>query len=204
MDKKVLKLFIGVFLLSLFCRTGLSLPFSYAQKSPAEEEPKLLELDGTEWEVALTCEAGKGWGKPKDDKLIFEEGKFSSESFQDEYKPTNYTLSEEEEKTVFETMQTKEDEKIFWRGEVQDKKIRGVTSIHPEEGESKTCMFNGDLSEGKLKYKEKTRKKGAPEILQKKEKVTQDEAGKTQDKEGEEPVETEAEKSFWEKLFENN
>ncbi|MFC1708968.1 hypothetical protein ACFL2J_02765 [Candidatus Omnitrophota bacterium] len=116
-----------------------------------DEKRDPVELDGTEWDIQLRHTTAKGKQTTIPDKLIFENGKFNSENQEDKgYKSCNYTLSVKGDATVFETMQTKDKDKVFWRGDVRGRNIRGVLSSHPERKANKDYRFNGALVSGDI------------------------------------------------------
>ena len=119
----------------------------------AENNLKPLELDGTEWKITLTSQQGKA----ENDTLVFKDKKFISVNFdKQKYEPTNYTLSlKDDGTTVFETMQTKGDDVVFWHGIVQDQSLRGVLSVHAR-GQVNDFSLNGSLVSGVLKLQEAT------------------------------------------------
>jgi len=125
----------------------------FAQEK-AEQRP--LELDGTEWDIAWTFVSKKGKEETGVDRLIFKEKKFSSENFtKEDYNPTHYTLSVKGGgTTVFETMQTKDEETVFWQGRVQDQTMRGIISIHPAKGNAEDRTFTAWLVTGELKERQ--------------------------------------------------
>ena len=137
------------------------------QKSPeafgAESSLKPLELNGTEWKVTLTSEKGKS----ENDTLVFKDKKFISVNFEKQkYAPTNYTLSVKDDgATVFETMQTKGNDVLFWHGMVQDQKLRGVVSIHAK-GQVNDYSLNGSLASGVLAVQEAAPQQKEPEAVQ--------------------------------------
>ncbi|MFC1646415.1 hypothetical protein ACFL2Y_04485 [Candidatus Omnitrophota bacterium] len=146
-------LFMSVFLVISLLLGNLGIGNIYAVE---EEKPDPVELDGTEWDIQLRYTDAQGEQKTIPDKLIFKDGKFNSENQEDKgYKFCNYTLSVKGDATVFETMQTKDKDKSFWRGDVRRENIRGVLSVHPDQGEVKDYRFNGALVSGDI---EETRK----------------------------------------------
>jgi len=132
----------------------------YAQ---AEEKPKPLELDETEWGIQLTTVDEKGKEKISEDTIIFKDGKVNSESYeQKKYDASNYTLSVKDDgATVFETMQTKDEDKVFWRGEIRDKGIRGILSAHPKSGGVIDYSFVGGLKSGLIGEEKEAAKRAA-------------------------------------------
>ena len=143
MKKSILYvIFAAILCIFLMPQTGMC-----ARKEA--KEPKPLQLEGTEWQVTLTPESGKG--SPIQDKLVFKDKKVVSESFQKkDYAPTNYTLSVKDDgSTVFETMQTKGDETVFWQGNIrEDQKLRGIVSVHPPKGAAEDYSLSGTLLGG--------------------------------------------------------
>ncbi len=130
-----------------------------------QEKPKPLELDETEWGIQLTYVPETGKPKISEDLLIFAEGKFNSKNYENKkFDATNYTLSVREDgATVFETMQTKGEDKAFWTGEIRGKGIRGILSYHPQNGKVEDYAFVGGLSKGFIGAEREAAKKAAEE-----------------------------------------
>jgi hypothetical protein len=153
--KKIFRYLVMILLgLVLF----LNLEGAYAQQD--DEKPEPLEPNGTTWGIQLTYTDPSGKQTISEDLLIFEDLKFNSEGFRKEdYNDSNYTLSSlEDGATVFETMQTKDEDKVFWRGEIREKGIRGIVSVKPAKGMSKDYNFVGGLASGELAETRKARK----------------------------------------------
>ncbi len=119
-----------------------------AQKSASREEmkkkvgEKKKELNGSEWEVALTT-GGKEAGK---DTLTFQNGQIASKMLADKgYPASNYTISVPEgaDMATWETMQTHPKAGVvFIRGEWKEGVMRGVISEQIEEGKTKDYNFS--------------------------------------------------------------
>ena len=89
---------------------------------------KVKDLDNTEWGIKVTPLTYKG--DSFTDTLTFKNGKFiSAKFFQEGFKPTNYSVAEEGNKVIWETIQTKGDTSLSWRGEVEGHKMQGVLSL---------------------------------------------------------------------------
>lgn len=172
---KKAKLYAVVLLGAMFFLGNLGLSSVYAAQ---EEKPEPLALNNTIWGIQLTHTAADGKKTISTDKLIFEDDKFNSEGFKDkDYVDSNYTLSAlEDGATVFETMQTKDDGKVFWRGEIRGKGIRGIISVHPDKGAPKDYSFVGGLNKGELG--ETNKEKKAREKAEKEAKKAAEEAAK--------------------------
>lgn len=122
------------------------------------QEDKLMpmELDGTEWNVTMTYVTTKGKKDISEDKLIFDDKKFISESFEKKgYDPTNFSLTlQEDGSTRFGTMQIKGKDTSFWKGILKDGTINGSVHTQFSGGQStKTTYFKGTLITGELKRK---------------------------------------------------
>ena len=93
-------------------------------------------LNNTEWEVVMNPLSGKG--KKVEDTIIFSEGKVSLKELNEQGFPaTNYTLTlQEDNKVVWETMQTADKEVVFFRGEVSPDmdNMNGIASFQRLEG----------------------------------------------------------------------
>jgi len=93
-------------------------------------------LNNTEWDIEMFPLSGKG--KSLKDVIVFAENKVSAKSLEDRgFLPTNYTLSiTEEGKLIWETMQSKDDEIVFFRGEISPglESMSGVVSFQKLEG----------------------------------------------------------------------
>jgi len=119
------------------------------------QEAKLvpMELDGTEWEVTMVYVTKKGKKKSSEDKLIFSNNKFISESFEKKkYEPTNYSMTLEDDGTTkFGTMQKKGKDTSFWKGTIKGDTIDGSVHTQFSGGSStRTTYFNGILISGVL------------------------------------------------------
>ena len=92
---------------------------------------EIEDLNNTEWGVKFTSAGGS---KSFADTLSFVNGKFVSARFyQDGFKPTNYSVTQENNKIIWETMQTSGEATISWRGEITANKMRGVASLRSKE-----------------------------------------------------------------------
>ena len=93
-------------------------------------------LNNTEWEVVMNPLSGKG--KKIEDTIIFYEGKVRLKELNEQGFPaTNYTLTlQEDNKVVWETMQTADKEVVFFRGEVSANmdNMNGIVSFQRLEG----------------------------------------------------------------------
>lgn len=118
-----------------------------------EEEKVPFELDNTKWEVEMVSMTEKGKKDVSMDTLIFMDNQFISEDFEKKgYDPTNYSLTVEDSgATKFGTMQVKNKETSFWKGEVSGDRIDG--SVHTRFSNDKTrkAYFSGKLIEGVLR-----------------------------------------------------
>ncbi len=104
---------------------------------------KLTELNNTEWQITITSQTDKGKGL-KSDILRFVDKKVYSVTFKSQgYERSNYTLRPKSDgRVTWETMQTKKGEGIiFWRGDWQNDKMRGVISKVPENGKKEALSF---------------------------------------------------------------
>jgi hypothetical protein len=139
----------------------LNLGQVYAQEETNKPEP--FALDGTEWAVQMFYTDAKGEQKTGSDKLIFKDGKFTTENLEERgFSESNYTLSVKGGSTVFETMQSKDKDRAFWRGEVRDNYMKGILSIHNYKSEDQKVVedytFGGGLASGAIVETEKAEK----------------------------------------------
>jgi putative transposase len=105
---------------------------SLPQASPLIQ--KITDLDSTEWDILCDPLSGTE-GNSFTDTLTFLGGKFVSSRFVLEgVKPTNYSATQEEDKIVWETMQSAHDTSISWRGEIEESKMYGVISLRSPQG----------------------------------------------------------------------
>lgn len=104
---------------------------------------KVTELNNTEWEINVISQTDKG-RRIKSDILRFVNKKVYSTAFGSQgYNPSNYTLRPKADgRITWETMQTKKGEGVvFWRGDWQNDKMRGVISKVPEDGKKEAFSF---------------------------------------------------------------
>jgi len=114
-----------------------------------------LEMDGTEWTITATSE-GEGRAETFNDTLSFQDKKFISSVYdKKKYSPTNYTTYlKDDGSTIFETMQTKDDDMVLWHGSVLNQEVRGIVSVHLANGSVKDYSFSGTLAGGTLVLQE--------------------------------------------------
>lgn len=112
----------------------------------------LMEVNGTEWNITLTPASEGAGNKTLQDSLVFVDKQFSSENLDKQgFEPTNYTLVlKDDGSTVFDTMQTKGDDRAFWHGVIVNQQLSGVYSYHTAEGAAKDYTFTGQLVTGQL------------------------------------------------------
>ncbi len=93
-------------------------------------------LNNTSWEIDMVPLDGKG--KQETDVILFYDRKVSTENLaRDGFLPTNFTLTlKEDGKTEWETMQSKENEVVFFKGELSEEfdTMSGVISFQKLEG----------------------------------------------------------------------
>jgi hypothetical protein len=119
----------------------LSVPAVVTQPAP-EENPvipfEIVGLDNTAWQIKFVA------GTPFQtvDTLTFKEGKMVSENLDlNGYKASNYSMTKETGRVIWETMQTSDTGTGSWRGEVEAGKMRGVLSLRKKEGEPQDFSF---------------------------------------------------------------
>ena len=149
-------LFIGIMLGCLMLTTIFPV-----QSVLAADKDKLvpMELNGTEWAIEFTVVNKKGEKSLEEDVLIFKDKKFISQGYEKmKYTPTNYSLSvSEEDVTSFGTMQIKDKETSFWKGEIRGEKINGSVHVQRPSGGNTTRYYKGELLTGDLKRKSKAK-----------------------------------------------
>lgn len=109
-------------------------------------QEKQEELNNTEWEIEVLPSSGTESALWNNDILRFKEGEIISEKFKAEGYPTSrYTVRIKADKGCWETMQSKEDSKtiIFWRGDWDKDKMKGMFSIQKESGNVESYSFQG-------------------------------------------------------------
>lgn len=143
-DKKYLVIGTGV-VLSLVGLVAL-MHFLQSQERmvTAEREVRALEeaslsihiaedLENTEWEVTFIPLGGGEDGFS--DRLRFINSKFISEKLAlDGFDPTNYSVMQEGNKIIWETIQTSGDSTVSWRGEIEGSTMQGIVSLRSLKG----------------------------------------------------------------------
>jgi hypothetical protein len=119
-------------------------PKGAADKMRALREKKKLALNNTQWEVEVSALSGKG--SRQKDTFIFYENKFSAEEFLKKgYKPSNYTVTVQEDGSAFiETMQSSDKEGVvFWRLEFDPAMVscKGLLSSQLPNNRSEDYSF---------------------------------------------------------------
>ncbi len=119
-----------------------------AQKveAPVEETIPfdLVGLDGSVWQIKFVA----GTPFQTSDMLTFKDKKVVSENLSlNGYGATNYSLTKEAGRVIWETMQTSDKGTASWRGEVEDGRMRGILSLR--QGNEKEPQ---DFSFVSLKY----------------------------------------------------
>jgi hypothetical protein len=133
-----------------------------AQPVMAADQAELvpMELDGTTWAIKTIVSVGKNGEKvTEEDTLLFKDKKFLSANYETKgYTATNYSLTvSEDDVTSFGTMQIKDKETTFWKGEIADGKINGSIHVQYPSGKNETRYFTGELSNGALNRKDETK-----------------------------------------------
>lgn len=114
-----------------------------AKETPAQTA--LFELEGTEWVIELRPGQNTGTGYPPFDKIAFKSGALSSNYFSSRgFTNSNYALTVKKDGAlIWETMQRDiNGNRVFWRGEVKDQKMRGAFTRQPVNGESTDVSFS--------------------------------------------------------------
>ena len=113
------------------------------QPLPSPEELtipfEIVGLDDSVWQIKFVA------GTPFQtvDEIVFEDGKMVSENLSlNGYPASNYTLTKENGRVIWETMQTTEKGSTgSWRGQVEDGRMQGVLSLHAPDGASQDFSF---------------------------------------------------------------
>jgi REP element-mobilizing transposase RayT len=94
----------------------------------------IQDLDNTEWKVKfISVDSDSKVVESFIDTLSFSNGKFVSAKFsQKGFNPTNYSVTQEKNRIIWETIQSKENKSISWRGEIEANKMRGVVSLRSQ------------------------------------------------------------------------
>lgn len=108
-------------------------------------DQKRLDLENTQWDVALKLPSGE---KKADDRLVFKNAQFSSRELELKgFKPASYSLALQDDGTVvFETMQPSEKEgTVFWKGEFSsdNASLHGMLSEVFADQSSRDIYFLG-------------------------------------------------------------
>ncbi len=109
---------------------------------------RLEELKSSEWQINIS-----GGNETMADTLTFLDGKFISARMNAQgYPSTNYSVVvEDDNKVIWETMQTLDTSIVSWRGEVVQGKMNGVISLRQEGQESRDFSFSSIASKRKGK-----------------------------------------------------
>ena len=87
----------------------------------------MKDLNNSEWQIKLISLDDK---ERYTDTLSFIKGKFTSSFLhQKGFLSTNYSVSQENGRIIWETFQSLEDRSASWRGEVQNNKMQGILSL---------------------------------------------------------------------------
>ncbi len=99
---------------------------------------ELVGLDGSVWQIKFIA------GTPFQtvDIINFNKGKMSSENLNlNGYPASNYSMTKEAGRVIWETMQTSSAGTASWRGEVESGKMRGVLSLRTGEKGTQDFSF---------------------------------------------------------------
>ena len=99
---------------------------------------KTEALNETEWDIDMSRLSASGEAATIKDTIVFTDNKILSRRLEGQgFMPTNYTLSlKEDDKVIWETMQTGENQLAFFRGEISEdlSSMAGVISIQKPGG----------------------------------------------------------------------
>jgi len=99
---------------------------------------KKMELDGMTWQVKFVA----GTPFQSIDIIHFSEGRMVSENMDlNGYKSSNYSLTRDGDRIIWETMQTSNTGVALWRGEVEGEQMKGVLSLRPKDGKPQDFSF---------------------------------------------------------------
>lgn len=112
---------------------------------------ELVGLDGSQWQIKFI----EGTPFQTVDSLTFQAGKMNSENLSvNGYQPTNYSVSHDGDRLIWETIQSTESGSASWRGEVENGLMRGILSLRPVETHGRQNSAKPqDFSFVSLKYK---------------------------------------------------
>ncbi len=136
-------------LILILSSAGIYIYFDYSAKAPVEVAQKVIikevnkeeleNLDETEWQIKLTSSDGKA---VKKDTVFFVKGKFASKYLtQLNYSMSNYSMFGENDKIIWETMQTSYNGIALWRGEITGDKMNGILSLQQKGKQQQVFSF---------------------------------------------------------------
>ncbi len=155
--RKVFHIFISISLFSCFScaqtdvvvrKNALSQSGLNSEKNKKELELRRQELEGSRWDIVVKTSSGQDQFS---DRLIFEDKKFSSETFSSNgFVPVQYSLSMNNDGiVVFETMQAgKNGGVLFWKAEFgkDGDTLKGILSQVFEDQAGQDLYFSGRKS----------------------------------------------------------
>lgn len=102
------------------------------------EVVEVAGLDGITWQVKFVA------GTPFQaiDRITFYHGKMASENMNlNGYSSSNYSVTKDDNRLVWETMQTSAQGMALWRGELDGEQMKGVLSLRSKEGKPQDFSF---------------------------------------------------------------
>ena len=144
----------AIFIL-VICAAGVYLYLDYSRNISLRQKPvvsaielknEIKDLDNTEWQIQLSDSNGI----LINDVISFDKGKISSANLSAKaYPVSNYSLLRENDKIIWETIQTQEQGTATWRGEVSQAQMRGILSLQQADGTLQDFTFKS------VKYRKK-------------------------------------------------
>jgi REP element-mobilizing transposase RayT len=99
---------------------------------------EIASLEGMTWQVKFVA------GTPFQaiDRITFYHGKMASENMNlNGYSSSNYSVTKDDNRLVWETMQTSAQGMALWHGELDGEQMKGVLSLRPKEGKPQDFSF---------------------------------------------------------------
>ncbi len=108
------------------------------KNSESAIEEEVTGLDGLSWQVKFVA----GTPFQSIDIITFDSGRMLSENMNlNGYQPSNYSMTKDGDRIIWETMQTSKDGVALWHGEVENKQMKGVLNLRQKDGEPKDFSF---------------------------------------------------------------
>lgn len=133
---------IGLGLGSVYMTRKIDMPLKTDYKLAIQIKKLLEDLENRYWQIRLVSSSA---GPAQNDIIRFSGGKFSSGSFSQKGYPTSdYSLIiEDENKIIWETVQTAPLGIASWRGEIKNNQMRGILNLRYSDGKTQDFSFVG-------------------------------------------------------------